>query len=68
MTKLSLTDISDMTLIDKSTLSKYLRGDIEIKLSKAEEVERATGLPVKIFTSVELQEKYLVKVYRRIGV
>lgn len=63
MKKLNQTDISDATGIHKTTISKYLRGEVRPSIVAAEKIVKSTGLPYEVFLCAEVQSIYLVKVY-----
>lgn len=63
MKKFNQIEIADATGIDKSMISKYLRGVVVPSLAVANFVAKRTSLPTSIFTSPDAQEVYLDEVY-----
>jgi len=63
MKKFSQSEIVDATNIDKSTISRYLRGYTVPSVAVAQYIKKRTGLPIEVFTSMDKQEVYLERVY-----
>ena len=63
MKKLNQTDISDASEVDKTSISRYLRGETEPRLSAILKILNSTGLPLGVLHSMKVQKAYLVKVY-----